>query len=124
MKACPTTITLVVRSRFSPRMGRSRAFRRPWSVSSGLLAWTPVSWKAAGSRSSMIRGYARYRSVVTSTGELRRKALNPPVHRDVVDLDAALGEELFDVPVGEAEAQVPADRQGDDLGREAVPGEG
>jgi hypothetical protein len=57
-------------------------------------------------------------------GELRRKALNPPVHRDVVDLDAALGEELFDVPVGEAEARVPADRQGDDLGREAVPGEG
>jgi hypothetical protein len=42
----------------------------------------------------------------------------------VVDLDAALGEELFDVPVREAEAQVPADRQGDDLGREAVPGEG
>jgi len=42
----------------------------------------------------------------------------------VVDLDAALGEELFDVPVGQAEAQVPADRQGDDLGREAVPGEG
>jgi hypothetical protein len=45
-------------------------------------------------------------------GELRRKALNPSVHRDVVDLDAALGEELFDVPVGQAEAQVPADRQG------------
>ena len=57
-------------------------------------------------------------------GELRRKALNPPIHRDVIDLDAAFGEEFFDVPVGQAEAQVQADRQGDDLGREAVPGEG
>jgi hypothetical protein len=57
-------------------------------------------------------------------GELLRKALNPPVHRNVVDLDAALGEEFFDVLVGQAEPQVPADRQGDDLGREAVPGEG
>jgi hypothetical protein len=37
-KACPATMTLAVRSRFSPRMGRSRALRRPWSVSMGLLA--------------------------------------------------------------------------------------
>jgi len=42
--------------RFSPRIGRSRAFRRPWSASSALLAWTSVSWKAAGSTSSMTRG--------------------------------------------------------------------
>ena len=56
--------------------------------------------------------------------ELRCKALDPPVDADVVHLDPALGKELLDVPVGEAEAQVPADRQGDDLGREAVPGEG
>jgi hypothetical protein len=42
----------------------------------------------------------------------------------VVHLDPALGKELLDVPVGETEAQVPADRQGDDLGREPVPGEG
>jgi hypothetical protein len=39
----------------------------------------------------------------------------------VVDLDAALGEELLDVPIGQVERQVPADRQGDDLGREPVP---
>ena len=31
-----------------------------------------------------------------------------------------LGEELLDVSVGKAEPQVPPDRQGDDLGREAV----
>jgi hypothetical protein len=41
----------------------------------------------------------------------------------VVDLDAALGQELLDVSVGKTEPQVPADRQGDDLGREPVPGE-
>jgi hypothetical protein len=57
-------------------------------------------------------------------GELLSKSLDPPVHSDVVDLDPALGEELFHVPVGEAEPQVPPDGQGDDLGREPVPGEG
>jgi len=65
--------------------------------------------------------------VLTGTGgpdELWGEPLDPPVHRDVVDLDAALAKELFHIPVGEAEAQVPADRQRDDLGREPVPGEG
>jgi hypothetical protein len=57
-------------------------------------------------------------------GELQRESLDPPVHRDVVDLDPAFGEKLFHVPVGEAETQVPPDRQGDDLGREPVAGEG
>ena len=41
----------------------------------GLLAWASVSWKAAGSRSSMMRGYARYRLVVTSTGEIRVRSI-------------------------------------------------
>jgi hypothetical protein len=36
----------------------------------------------------------------------RREPLHPPVDRDVVDLDAALGEEFLDVAVGQAEAQV------------------
>jgi hypothetical protein len=44
--------------------------------------------------------------------------LDPPVDRDVVDLDPALGQQLLDVPIGEAEPQVPADRQGDDFGWE------
>jgi hypothetical protein len=57
-------------------------------------------------------------------GELRREALDPAVDRDVIDLDPALGQELLDVPVGEAEPQVPTDRQGDDFGWETVPGEG
>jgi hypothetical protein len=56
--------------------------------------------------------------------ELRCEAMNPPVDAYVVDLDAALRQEFLDVPVGEAEPQVPADRQGDDLGWEPVPGEG
>jgi hypothetical protein len=53
-------------------------------------------------------------------GEQRRESLHPPVDGDVVDLDAALGEQLFDVAVGQAEAQVPAHRQHDDVGREAA----
>jgi hypothetical protein len=35
-----------------------------------------------------------------------------------------LGQKLLDISVGKTEPQVPPDRQGDDLGREAVPGEG
>jgi hypothetical protein len=39
----------------------------------------------------------------------------------VVDLDTALGEELFDVAVGQAEALVPADRNDDDVGGKRKP---
>jgi hypothetical protein len=42
----------------------------------------------------------------------------------VIDLDPPLREKLFDVPVRQAEPQVPPDRQRDDFGREAIPGEG
>jgi len=42
----------------------------------------------------------------------------------VIDLDPALGQELLDVAVGQAEPQAPPDRQRDDFAREAVPGEG
>ncbi len=56
--------------------------------------------------------------------ELRCEPLDPPEDRDVVDLDPALGQELLDVPVGQAEPQVPPHRKRDDLGREPVPGEG
>jgi fluoroquinolone transport system permease protein len=57
-------------------------------------------------------------------GQQRREPLHPPEDGDVVDLDTAFGEQFFDVPVGEAETQVPADRQHDHLGREAEASEG
>lgn len=56
--------------------------------------------------------------------ELRREPLDPSVDAHVIDLDPALRQELLDVSVGKSEPQVPADCQGDDLGWEAVPGEG
>ena len=43
------------------------------------------------------------------------------LQRDVVDLDAALGEPLFDVAVRQPEGQIPADGQDDHVGREAKP---
>jgi hypothetical protein len=49
--------------------------------------------------------------------ELGCEPLNPPVHGDVVHGDAALGQQLLDVAVGQAVAQVPADRDSDDLPR-------
>jgi hypothetical protein len=36
----------------------------------------------------------------TGLGELRREPLDPPVDAHMIDLDAAFGEELLDVPVG------------------------
>jgi hypothetical protein len=48
-------------------------------------------------------------------GQQRREPQHPPVDRDVVNLDPALGEEFFDVAVGQAEPQVPADREDDDI---------
>jgi hypothetical protein len=40
----------------------------------------------------------------------------------VVDLDATLGQQLFDVAVGQAVAEVPADRDCDHLRRKPEPG--
>jgi hypothetical protein len=48
----------------------------------------------------------------------RGEALHPPVNRDVINLDATLGEELFDIAVGQAIAEMPAHRQQDHVWRE------
>jgi hypothetical protein len=50
--------------------------------------------------------------------ELGREALDPAVKRDVIDLDAAIGEHALEVAVADREPQVPAHRPKDDLGRE------
>ena len=55
-------------------------------------------------------------------GEQRREPLHPPVHRDVINVDAALGQQLLEIPIRQAVAQVPADRQRDHLRRETEPG--
>ncbi len=54
----------------------------------------------------------------------RRESHDPAVDSDVVDLDAALGEQLLNVAVGQRETQVPAERQDDDVRREAEASEG
>ena len=45
----------------------------------------------------------------------RGEPLDPPVQGHVVDIDATLGEKLFQVPVGPPVPQVLADRQQDHL---------
>lgn len=54
--------------------------------------------------------------------ELRCEPLDPPVDGDVVDGNAALGQQFFDVAVGPV-AQVPADGRRDHLPREPEVGE-
>jgi len=56
--------------------------------------------------------------IAGSGAELGGEPLDPPVDSDVIDGDCALGQQLLDVPVGQAIAQVPADRDRDHLTRE------
>jgi hypothetical protein len=55
--------------------------------------------------------------------ELGREPLDPPIDGDVIDGDAPLGQQFLDVPLGQAIAQVPADRERDHLSREPEAGE-
>ena len=182
----PRITTLAVRFVFSPRIGLSLAFSRPWSHSTRLFSYWPVLCNAAGTKSSITLAKAGARSVMTSAGiavdgqgsgeeragsgdvptlrhvhvdhlavlvdrpihiapdpgdldvglvdepaipghvptrpgrvdQQRREPLHPPIEGHVVDLDATLGEELFEVPVGQPVPEVPAHRQQDHLGRE------
>ena len=50
--------------------------------------------------------------------ELGGEPLHPPVDRDVIDGDAALGQQFLDVPVGQPIPQVPPDRERDHRRRE------
>src|SRR6266511_927470 len=56
-------------------------------------------------------------------GQQRREPLHPPVDGDVVDLDAALGEQLLHVAVRQRQAQIPPHGQHDHVWREAEPNE-
>jgi len=58
-----------------------------------------------------------------SLGQQRREPLDPSVDGDVVDLDAAFGQQLLHVAVRQRKAQIPAHRQHDHIGREAEAGE-
>ena len=53
----------------------------------------------------------------------RCEPLHPPVDRDVINLDAAFGEQLLDIAVGQSEPQIPTNRQHDHLGWEPEPSE-
>jgi hypothetical protein len=56
-------------------------------------------------------------------GQQWGEPLHPPVHSNVVDLDATLDQQLFHVPVGRSVAQIPPDRDHDHLGWEPKAGE-
>jgi len=58
----------------------------------------------------------------SSLDQKRREPPDPTVDADVIDDDAALREQLLDVPVGQAVPQVPPHRQDDHFGWEAEPG--
>ena len=45
----------------------------------------------------------------------RREALHPPLDGDVINLDTAFGEQLFNITVREPISQIPAHRQQDHI---------
>jgi hypothetical protein len=55
-------------------------------------------------------------------GEQRGESLHRPVDGDVVDRDAALGQQLLDIAIRQAVPQVSADGDRDHLRREPGPG--
>ena len=55
-------------------------------------------------------GHRGHGGTAVPPGELRGEPLHPPVDGHVIDGDAAPGQQLPGVPVGQAVPQVPADR--------------
>jgi hypothetical protein len=53
-----------------------------------------------------------------SFDELGGEPLDPPIDGDVIDGDAAFGQQFLDVPVRQPVPQVPADRDRNHLPRE------
>lgn len=51
----------------------------------------------------------------------RRKTLHPTKDADVIDSDATVGQQFFNVTVGEPVAQVPTNRERDHIRRQAEP---
>jgi hypothetical protein len=84
--------------------------------------WCPLPCRyepATAQRSTALRVAGKPGGVSRQRGE----PLHPPVDRDVVDVDTAFSQQFFDVAVGQALAQVPADRHHDHLSWEAKPRE-
>jgi hypothetical protein len=84
---------------------------------------------ALGSQPGLLRyligwhAEARPRGLTYNATANSAESQDPPVDGDVVDPDAALGQQLLDVAVGEPEPEVPADRHNDHIGWEAEAGE-
>jgi hypothetical protein len=96
-----------------PQTWSSETARRPSRAPEATACWVR---KFVCGRELAARAEARLGTVTLP--------LDSAVDGDVVNLDAAFGEQLFDVAVRQAEAQVPTDGQDDHVGREAEPSEG
>jgi hypothetical protein len=71
-KVCPARITLAVRSRFSSCIGRRRALRRRWSVSSGLFALASVCRRPPGAAHPVREARPSFPMVSRSMTGMRR----------------------------------------------------
>jgi len=88
-KASPAITTLTLWSCWSPRIGRSRALRRPWSPSTRLLAYCSVQCQAAGSSSPSTAGVRRRRLVGDDLDRDDRRYADGPLEEAVGGLGVA-----------------------------------
>src|SRR5437773_2850788 len=107
-------ITCAVGSVHSPRIARSRCLSWLWSRQTPLI----LTW--VSSQYHLSPGVAAEPGRV---GQQRSEPLHPPVDGDVVDLDATLDQQLFNISVRQVEPQVPAEGDDDHLRRKPEPNE-
>src|SRR5829696_7733626 len=88
-----------------------------WSIARSTYA----SGRPPSHRSRRVPSGHRRHGGRAGVGKQRRKPLDPPVDGDVVDLDAALGEQLLHVAVRQREAQIPPHGQHDHVWRKRNP---
>jgi hypothetical protein len=78
-------------------------------------SWYIASRRIASAAERSRRSQPRTVAAGDAVGEQRGEPLHPLVHGHVIDIDATLGQQLLDIAIREAVAQVPADRHRDHL---------
>jgi hypothetical protein len=90
-----------------------------WSIARYTYRQTPLTFTYVSSTTQ--RSPDAWRANLAASDSSGVNRCTQPVHGDVVDRDPALDQELLDVAIGQAVAQIPANRHHDHFRREPEP---